>query len=130
MLGTYRCRFMARCAAAWLAFAPSRNPRAYSVRNRVSPLTMCSLVHRRPAPARHPRMYVWNKLNAHDSRQTVHGKVHTANLDSFWSLLKRGVVGTFHHVSYGYLPLYVGEFSFRHNHRDNPDIFTRLVESC
>jgi hypothetical protein len=36
-------------------------------------------------------------------------------LDSFWSLLKRGVTGTFHHGSKDYLPLYLAEFSFRFN---------------
>jgi hypothetical protein len=56
--------------------------------------------------------------------------VHTANLDSLWSLLKRGIVGTFHNVSKGYLPLYLNEFPFRHNERDNGDIFGTVVRGC
>jgi transposase-like protein len=63
-------------------------------------------------------------------RETVHGKVHTANIDSFWSLLKRGIMGTFHQVSREYLPLYVSEFSFRYNHRNDPDIFRSVLSSC
>ena len=39
--------------------------------------------------------------------------IHTNNIEAFWSLLKRGVVGTFHQVSKDYLPLYLAEFSYR-----------------
>jgi transposase-like protein len=46
------------------------------------------------------------------------------------SLLKRGVVGTFHNVSKDYLPLYLAEFSLRHNNRKNPDIFADLLSRC
>jgi hypothetical protein len=42
-------------------------------------------------------------------------------LESFWSLLKRVVLGTYHNVSKAYLPLYLNEFSFRFNNRKNPD---------
>ena len=66
----------------------------------------------------------------HPAGEYVRGVVHTANLDSFWSLLKRGVMGTFHHVSEDYLPLYLNEFSFRHNNRKNPDMFAALVATC
>jgi ISXO2 transposase-like protein len=38
-------------------------------------------------------------------------------------LLKRGIVGAYHEVSKDYLPLYLNEFSFRHNNRNNPDAF-------
>jgi transposase-like protein len=66
----------------------------------------------------------------HKKKEYVRGNVHTANLDSFWSLLKRGVMGTFHNVSKAYLPLYLSEFSFRHNNRENPDIFGAVVAGC
>jgi transposase-like protein len=49
--------------------------------------------------------------------------VHTQNLDSFWSLLKRGVIGAYHNVSKKYLPLYLNEFSFRFNNRENPEVW-------
>jgi transposase-like protein len=51
----------------------------------------------------------------HSAGEYVRGEVQTANIDSFWSLLKRGVIGTYHHVSKKYLPLYLAEFQFRHN---------------
>jgi transposase-like protein len=66
----------------------------------------------------------------HSEGEYVRGQVHTANLDAFWSLLKRGVMGSFHHVSKRYLPLYLNEFSFRHNHRDHADAFGAMVTTC
>jgi transposase-like protein len=66
----------------------------------------------------------------HSRGEYVRGQVHTANLDAFWSLLKRGIVGTFHNVSHKYLPFYVNEFTFRHNHRDDADMFGALVRGC
>jgi hypothetical protein len=45
----------------------------------------------------------------------VRGEVQTNNLESFWSLFKRCVMGSFHHVSRKNLPLYLAEFQFRHN---------------
>lgn len=67
---------------------------------------------------------------SHQDNEYVRGVVHTANLDSFWSLLKRGIVGTYHKVSAGYLPLYLNEFSFRHNNRKNTGMFGTLIETC
>ena len=67
---------------------------------------------------------------SHSMGEYVRGNVHTNNIESFWSLLKRGVVGTFHNVSKDYLPLYLAEFSFRHNNRKNPDMFRELLSRC
>jgi ISXO2-like transposase domain len=43
--------------------------------------------------------------------------VTTNGVEGYFSLLKRGVIGTFHHVSEQHLPLYLAEFDHRHNHR-------------
>ena len=51
----------------------------------------------------------------HSAKQYVDGVVHTQTIDGFWSLLKRGIMGSFHKVSRKYLPLYVAEFEFRYN---------------
>jgi len=48
-------------------------------------------------------------------------------MESFWSLLKRGIIGTYHNVSKKYPPLYLAEFSFRLNNRNNPDIFGTAI---
>lgn len=66
----------------------------------------------------------------HNANEYVRGVVHTANLDSFWSLIKRGIMGSFHKVSAQYLPLYLNEFSFRHNHRKDANMFAALVTTC
>lgn len=66
----------------------------------------------------------------HSENEYVRGEVHTNNIESFWSLLKRGVMGSYHQVSKKYLPLYLAEFSFRHNNRKNPDMFGRLIAGC
>jgi transposase-like protein len=66
----------------------------------------------------------------HSKGEYVRGVVHTANLDQFWSLLKRGIMGTYHHVSRKYLPLYVNEFAWRHNHRNDPNIFRAVLAGC
>jgi transposase-like protein len=66
----------------------------------------------------------------HRAREYVRGNVHTNNIENFWSLLKRGVVGTYHKVSKDYLPLYLNEFSFRFNNRKNADAFADLITTC
>ena len=66
----------------------------------------------------------------HSHGQYVVGAVHTQTIEGFWSILKRGVVGTFHKVSAKYLPLYIAEFQFRYNNRNNPDIFGEAVSGC
>ncbi len=66
----------------------------------------------------------------HSKDEWVRGEVHTNSIESFWSLLKRGILGTYHNVSKAYLPLYLNEFSFRFNNRQNPDMFGAMVTTC
>ncbi len=42
---------------------------------------------------------------------------HTNTVENYFSILKRGIVGVYHHVSADHLKRYVGEFDFRYNHR-------------
>jgi transposase-like protein len=71
-----------------------------------------------------------HKTVHHGRREYVRGLVHTNSMESFWSLLKRGVMGTYHNVSKKYLPLYLNEFTFRHNNRKNADMFGAAIASC
>jgi transposase-like protein len=57
----------------------------------------------------------------HSAREYVRGLAHTNGVEGFFSLLKRGVVGTFHHISEQHLPLYLAEFDHRHNCREMTD---------
>jgi transposase-like protein len=66
----------------------------------------------------------------HSRKQYVVGAVHTNTIEGFWSIFKRGVVGTFHKMSAKYMPLYVAEFQFRYNNRFNPDMFGTAIPGC
>jgi hypothetical protein len=66
----------------------------------------------------------------HARGEYVVGAIHTNTIEGFWSIFKRGVVGTYHMVSAKYLPLYVAEFQFRHNNRNNENIFEAAIAGC
>lgn len=53
----------------------------------------------------------------HSSGQYVNDDKHTNSVEGFFALLKRGIMGTFHHVSKGHLHRYCDEFAFRYSHR-------------
>ena len=57
------------------------------------------------------------------SREYAHGDVHTNIVESAFSLLKRGIVGTWHKVSAKHLPAYLDEMCFRFNNRKNQFLF-------
>ena len=69
---------------------------------------------------------VYNHLGAwfdhesvnHKAGEYVRGDAHTNGMESFWAMLKRGIVGTYHHLSEKHLDRYVREFAGRHNIRD------------
>jgi hypothetical protein len=63
-------------------------------------------------------------------RYGVFGVIHTNTIEGFWSIIKRGIVGSFHKVSRKYLLLYVAEFQFRYTNRENPDIFGIVIAGC
>lgn len=54
----------------------------------------------------------------HSVGEYVRDMASTNGVESFWALLKRGYMGTFHHISAKHLHRYVTEFSTRHNMRD------------
>ena len=76
-----------------------------------------------------PAVYPHGSVDHHRGQYVV-GAVHTNTIEGFWSIFKRGVIGTFHKVSAKYLPLYVAEFQFRYNNRENADIFGAVVKGC
>jgi transposase-like protein len=58
--------------------------------------------------------------------QYVDGKVHTNGLENFWSLLKRGLSGTYISVEPFHLFRYLDEQAFRYNNRKELDDFDRF----
>ena len=54
----------------------------------------------------------------HSAGEYVRGMAHTNGIESFWSMLKRGYQGTFHHFSAKHTNRYVAEFAGRHNIRE------------
>ena len=66
----------------------------------------------------------------HATGQYVVGAIHTNTIESFWSQLKRSIVGIHHNVSRKYLPLYVAERSFVYNNRLNENIFETAIAGC
>ena len=61
------------------------------------------------------------------TREYAHGDVHTNTVESAFSLLKRGIVGTWHKVSAKHLPAYLDEMCFRFNNRKNPFLFRDTI---
>ena len=57
---------------------------------------------------------------------------HTNTIESAFSLLKRGLIGSFHRVSIKHLHRYLSEFEYRFNERQNGERFaktlTRMLE--
>ena len=45
------------------------------------------------------------------------GFIHTNTVEGYFSIFKRGVYGTYHHISPTHLKRYLGEFDFRYNER-------------
>ena len=54
---------------------------------------------------------------AHHAGEYVRDQVHTNGIESFWSLLKRGYMGSYHSLSVKHLSRYVDEFCYRYNAR-------------
>jgi transposase-like protein len=61
----------------------------------------------------------------HTAGEYSRGLAHTNTAESFFSLLKRGVHGTFHHISKQHMHRYCDEFSFRWNGRKMDDTVRR-----
>jgi hypothetical protein len=63
----------------------------------------------------------------HSCKHYVRGEVTTNTVEGFFSLLKRGLNGTYHHVSQQHLHRYLAEFDFRYNARKADDATRALL---
>lgn len=55
--------------------------------------------------------------------------LHTNGIESFWAILKRAIIGNYHHVSTKYLQSYVNECCFRQNNRGKTAFDKLLMQS-
>lgn len=63
----------------------------------------------------------------HHQDEYVRGAYHTNNIEGFWSLVKRGIVGQYHKITSKYLQNYLDEFSFKYNFKGEKNIFDLLL---
>jgi transposase-like protein len=64
-----------------------------------------------------------HKTICHQDKVYVQGDIHTNTVESAFSLLKRGILGTWHRVSAKHLAAYLDEMTFRFNRRKSPALF-------
>ena len=69
----------------------------------------------------------------HSVSEFVRDMAHTNGIESFWSMLKRGYTGVYHHISAKHLQRYIAEYAGRHNVREEDTmkqmeaVVTRMV---
>jgi len=62
-----------------------------------------------------------HRVIKHSFGEYIKGQTHTNTVEGYFSLLKRGITGVFHHVSKKHLHRYLSEFDFRYNMRKQDD---------
>ena len=63
------------------------------------------------------RLYEKHDSVNHSIGEYVRGDVHTNTIEGYFSILKRGINGVYHHVSQQHLKRYLAEFDYRYNQR-------------
>jgi hypothetical protein len=63
------------------------------------------------------REFTMHSAVDHSDGEYVRGLAHSNTVENFFSILKRGVYGVYHHVSEAHLGRYLSEFDFRYNTR-------------
>jgi transposase-like protein len=64
-----------------------------------------------------------HKTIKHKSKIYVDGDIHTNTVENAFSLLKRGIIGTWHRISAKHLAAYLQEMEFRFNRRKSSTLF-------
>jgi transposase-like protein len=64
-----------------------------------------------------------HKIINHSTGKYVDGDIYTNTVESAFSLLKRGIVGTWHRISAKHLQAYLDEMTWRFNNRKNSFLF-------
>ena len=61
--------------------------------------------------------YYNHSIVKHCEKEFVNGNAYTNNMECFWGILKRGILGIYHFTSKKHLQIYLDEFVFRYNTR-------------
>ncbi|MGD0141607.1 MAG: IS1595 family transposase [Rhizomicrobium sp.] len=61
--------------------------------------------------------FVRHEMVDHGADEYVRGDAHSNTVEGYFSVFKRGVIGTYHHVSEQHLKRYLAEFDFRYSER-------------
>lgn len=64
----------------------------------------------------------------HSQYEWARGEVHTNTIEGVWALLKRSIMGAYHHVSPKYLDLYIEELAWKYNNRHRDKFLLALRE--
>jgi transposase-like protein len=72
--------------------------------------------------ARAGRMFPGRQSVNHSIGEYVRGDVHTNTIEGYFAIMKRGIIGTYHHVSPEHLKRYLAEFDFRDNERSGLNV--------
>lgn len=75
-------------------------------------MTDQSVIYKKPG-----KDYATHETVKHSRQEYARGHVTTNTVEGYFSILKRGLIGTFHHVGAQHLQRYVNEFDFRYNTR-------------
>jgi transposase-like protein len=63
-------------------------------------------------------MFASHETVNHGAGEYVRGNAYTNTIESYFAILKRGIVGTYHSVSQQHLKRYLAEFDYRYNERE------------
>ena len=55
----------------------------------------------------------------HGAKEYVRGDAYSNTAEGYFAILKRGIIGVYHHVSEAHLKRYLAEFDFRYNYRSS-----------
>jgi transposase-like protein len=72
--------------------------------------------------------YTHKSINHSAKQYSDCNGTHTNNIENFWSIIKRSIIGVYHQASPKYLQRYINEACFRRNNRDNMSAFHRLLK--
>lgn len=85
---------------------------------------------------KNPKNFIRLSVNHSQQEYSKGNGIHTNGIESFWSNIKRGVYGVFHHISVKYMQNYIDEFCYRTNHciKKNClveiDVINSLLKDC